>query len=230
MGAVFALIAFAVVFMVIKGAAAGGGSNYDSLVASGVPARGILLQVANTGMKVGSVSRRFELRQDGDVTTHAVAVLAAPRELADPLTWCALAPPVAPSWRTIEPVRPGAWPEFGQHFEWRIVTGVPFSGGEPETIGWVRARAPGDARDAAYLAALIDVWFPAVLVRMPAMRPMATTAYELEIVELPTGDAPLLYRGRVDVARDGYYFERRELWTDDGRLLAINHQTFTVIK
>ena len=52
-----------VIFMVIKGAAGGASGNYDSLVARGVGARGILLQVASQGTKVGAVSRRFELRQ-----------------------------------------------------------------------------------------------------------------------------------------------------------------------
>ena len=186
------------------------------------------VDVLRTGASV-SVARAA-LRQNGEVTTHAVAVLGAAREHADAMTWCTLTPPAAPSWRTLEPARDAGWPEFGQHFECRIVTGVPFSGGAPDTVGWVRAREPGAARDAAYVAAMIDVWYPAVLVPMKAMRPMGTTAYTLEVVGLPEGDAPLLYRGRVDVAHDGYFLERRELWTEDGRLLAINHQTFTVIK
>jgi hypothetical protein len=63
-GAVFGLIFIFVIIMVIKGAAASSSSgSYDSLVAKGIPARGILLQVASTGTKVGSVSRRFEMRQ-----------------------------------------------------------------------------------------------------------------------------------------------------------------------
>jgi hypothetical protein len=62
-GAVFGLIFILVIIMVVKGAAGAAGGSYDSLVANGIPARGILLQVANTGTKVGSVSRRFELRQ-----------------------------------------------------------------------------------------------------------------------------------------------------------------------
>ena len=63
MGAVFGLIVIAVIVMVIKGAAGGGSTGqYDRLLATGVPARGILLQVSSTGTKVGAVSRRFELR------------------------------------------------------------------------------------------------------------------------------------------------------------------------
>lgn len=63
MGAVFGLIFLAVIIMVVKGAAGGGASGrYDTLLAKGIPARGILLQVASTGTKIGTVARRFELR------------------------------------------------------------------------------------------------------------------------------------------------------------------------
>ena len=43
-------------------------------------------------------------------------------------------------------------------------------------------------------------------------------------------DAPLLYRGTVPVCGDGYFLETRELWSADGRLLALNHQTFAIIR
>lgn len=187
------------------------------------------VDVLRTGSAV--TYARAALRQNGDVTTHAVAVLAASREHADALTWCHLVPPTAPSWRSFEPHPGMPWPEFGQHFQYWIAAGAPLAGGSrPETIGWVSARNPGAACDAAYVAAMIDVWYPAALATMTAMRPMGTTAYTLDILGLPEDNAPLLYRGVVDVACDGYFLERRELWTEDGRLLAINHQTFTVIK
>jgi acyl-CoA thioesterase len=175
---------------------------------------------------------RAALAQGGEVTTHAVAVLAATREAANPPTWRDLARPDAAAWQSIAPLPwTPMFPEFAQHFEYRIAAGVPGAGGAAQTIGWVRPREPGPARDAAYLAAMIDAWWPATLVRMP-MRPMATIAFTLELVgevgEL--GDAPLLYRGTVPVAGDGYFLETRELWTEDGRLLALNHQTFAVIR
>ncbi len=63
MGAVFGLIFILVIIMVVKGAGAGGATGrYDTLLAKGIPARGILLQVSSTGTKIGSVSRRFEMR------------------------------------------------------------------------------------------------------------------------------------------------------------------------
>jgi hypothetical protein len=99
-------------------------------------------------------------------------------------------------------------------------------------VGWIRPREPARRRDAAYIAALVDAWWPAVFVRMTAPRPLGTITFVLEIVGDPSaiGDAPLLYRGTVPVAGNGYFLETRELWTADGTLLALNHQTFAVIR
>jgi acyl-CoA thioesterase len=176
---------------------------------------------------------RASLSQGSDVTSHVVAVLAAAREIPDAPTWRELTRPQLPAWDSLGVLPPeGPFPEFSQHFEYRLVEGVPFSGGAAQTIGWVRPRNPGEPRDAAFIAALIDAWWPASMVRAKGFRPLATIGFTLELIDEPTnlGDAPLIYRGTVPVAGDGYFLETRELWTDDGRLLALNHQTFAVIR
>src|SRR5260221_3078803 len=70
---------------------------------------------------------RALLRQADGVKSHAVAVLAARRAGAGPLAWRELTPPDAPSWRTLEPMvmAAGLFSEFAQHFEYRIVGGIP---------------------------------------------------------------------------------------------------------
>ena len=86
---------------------------------------------------------RAALHQNDEVTTHVVAVLGASR--SGDLAWRELAMPSAPSWRTVEPLPmsgPG-FPEFAQHFEYRLVAGMPFSGAAPTTIGWISPRDPG---------------------------------------------------------------------------------------
>lgn len=177
---------------------------------------------------------RAALSQGRDVTAHAVAVLAASRPIDDPPTWRDLVRPEAPPWQSVAPLPPdGPYPEFSRHFEYRIVAGIPLAGGAPHVVGWLRAHRPGEARDAAFVAAMIDAWWPAALVRASAMRPLATIAFTLELVDDAHAidrEAPLLYRGTVPIAGDGYFLETRELWTGDGRLLAINHQTFAVIQ
>lgn len=176
---------------------------------------------------------RGSLHQGDSVTTHVVAILAAKRD-AD-LAWNDLQPPAAPPPDSLHPAPSNALqPEFCANFEYRLVSGIPFAGQNTSTaVGWVRALDPGPVCDAAFLAAMIDVWWPAIFGRMKSPRPMATIAFTLELVSSLDGvdpAAPLLHRGSVPLVADGYFQETRELWTASGRLLARNHQTFAIIK
>lgn len=177
---------------------------------------------------------RAAVRQAGEIRAHAVAVLAASRPAAAHLAWRDLEPPRASPWRDLAPAQLAApvAPEFSHHFEYRIVEGLPLSGVDARAVGWIRPRAPGGPRDAGYVAALVDAWYPALIVRTRELRPMATIAYTLDLLGTLDGldpDAPLLYRGTVPVCGDGYFLETRELWGEDGRLVAINQQTFAII-
>ncbi|MGE0395783.1 MAG: acyl-CoA thioesterase [Kofleriaceae bacterium] len=189
----------------------------------------IAVEILRAGNAV--TTARAVLSQANGIKSHAVAVVAATRKSAD-AAWQDLAPPSAPAWSELAAVPDLGFPEFARHFEYRIVEGIPGSSGASRAIGWVRARDPGAARDSAYIAAMCDVWWPASLVRFDRMRPAATIAYTLDIVGTLEGldpEAPLLYRGVVPVMRDGYFLETRELWGSDGRLIAVNHQTFALL-
>jgi len=118
----------------------------------------------------------------------------------------------------------------GDHGSAAVATG---SDGTPRALGWVRPRDPGPRRDAAFIAAAIDAWWPVSFVRFGAARPMATIAFTLDIAGGLDGldpEAPLLYRATAPVCSDGYMLETRELWGGDGRLVALNHQTFVIIR
>jgi hypothetical protein len=174
---------------------------------------------------------RAALTQQGEVRSHAVALLAASRPSAATVAWNELAPPAIVPWAELAPMIAPA--EFAQHFEYHLAEGTIFSGGPPRVLGWVRPRDPGAACDAAYIAALADAWWPAAFVKFTALRPCATIAYTLDIVSSLDGldpAAPLVYRASSPVVADGYFVETRELWTADRRLLAVNHQTFAIIQ
>jgi hypothetical protein len=116
--------------------------------------------------------------------------------------------------------------------EYRTTHGTPF-GGAPthELMGWVRPRRPGAARGAAYLAACIDAYYPAAIVGGTRFRPAATLTYTLLVTGDLAGVAPdahLAYRARCLASGAGYVPEIRELWTPDGRLVAVNPQTFAL--
>ena len=194
----------------------------------------IAVETLRHGKNVSTL--RAALSQNGETKAHVVAILAAARPGLVSPGWNELARPELPAWTDLEPLTPrgpGPWPEFAQHFEYRVVEGIPTSGDSARALGWVRPRDPGPARDAAFLAAMIDAWWPAAFVRFTAIRPMATIAFTLDIVDGLDGldpAAPLIYRSHAPVCAGGFFLETRELWRADGRLVAINQQTFAIIQ
>jgi len=191
----------------------------------------IAVETLRRGNNVSTL--RAAMSQHGEIKSHAVGVVAAARSGGNAAAWNDLARPDAPAWTDLAPLamHGGPWPEFAQHFEYRLVDGNPGTGGR-QTLGWIRARDPGPRHDAGYVAAMIDAWFPVAFVRLGA-RPMATIAFTLDIAGGVDGldpATPLLYRATAPVCTDGYALETRELWSSDGRLVAINHQTFVIIR
>ena len=185
----------------------------------------------------GAVSTaRAELLQTGhgdEVRAHVVVVTANAR--ANMPTWQTSVRPDAPRWQDVEvvPVGPPFGPTFGQHFEFRVIHGMPFSGTGPSALGYIRARKPGQLRSAAYITAMADAWWPCALAIFKAPRPTATLTFALNIINTLEGldpDAPLLHSAESEVSLDGYASETRRLWGHDGRLISINHQTFVIIK
>ncbi len=200
----------------------------------GAPAVGVTSITARVLKATSSVTTVVaELCQAGVPQTHAVAVFAKSRPVQQ--QWQLLAMPSAPPWADVEPANldnPFA-PEFTRNFEFRPVSGWPFSGAEARTLGYVRPLVRCNVRDDAWLTALIDAWWLAAFVSFEAPRPAATLTFAAEYhgsaqdLDL---DAPLLHRGDAIVLSDGYATETRELWATNGRLLATNRQIVAVIK
>jgi acyl-CoA thioesterase len=155
----------------------------------------------------GVTTTRAVLTQRGEVLAQATGVLGSARRGVP--GWRTLAAPVMTPWRAVEPIPyvAGVMPTFTAHLEMRSVGPAPFSGEEaPRAEGWVRPRAPMGERGAAYLAGLVDVWWPCALVRFDAPRPSATITYTLELVGDFDGldpDDPLYYRARRPSPRTG---------------------------
>jgi acyl-CoA thioesterase len=191
------------------------------------------LEVEILRQGTGLTTVAAKLLQEGAVCAHAVADLG--RAMAEDIGWNTLSPPEMPSWRQMEPLPMGTSfaPTFTQHFLYRPISGMPFSGKEAQTSGWIRARNPGPRHDAAWLGTLIDAWWLAGWVRLPAPRQAATIAFTLHGLGDTTDldpEIPLFFRSQSDLLQGGYAVEQRELWTEDGRLVAINHQTHAIIK
>lgn len=187
------------------------------------------MTVLRTGSSVTSTAIR--LVQEGEVQAHGVGVLGKERTRERDAVY--ERPPALPPWKDVAPAPTGGFgPSFAQHFEMRVVRGFPFAG-EPEPVieGYVRPLRPGVLRDAAFLAANIDCYWPTLFVKERAPRPMATIAFTFQPFPFAGDpDAPLAYRARLVAAHAGYCVELRELWSSEGELLALNQQTFVIIK
>ncbi len=187
-------------------------------------------------LRVGSAvtTTTIRLEQGGDVLAHGVGVLGRARVLDRDQV--ALVPPVMKPWRACEAfdIGPPLGPVFAKYCEFRPTSTPPFSGATvAEAEGWVRPKNPGARRDAAFLAACIDIFWPALYVIEPVPRPMATISFAFQPFVRFEGldpEAPLFHRAKLLAAADGYCVEFRELWGEDGRLLALNQQTLAIIK
>ena len=190
----------------------------------------IFVEALRAGTGVTTVAAR--LVQGDALQAHAVAVHARPRDLA--LAWTELTPPVMPPWDALRFGAPAQAPVFTQHCEFRPVHAPLFAGDdEARAEGWFRFKRPPRRRDAAYVAMLCDGWWPAAFSRLSAPRPAATLTYALQpLADLSRLDpgAPVYHRARAPVSRAGYSVELRELWSPAGELLALNKQTFAVIR
>lgn len=171
------------------------------------------------------------LRQADGVVAHAVGVYGEPR--ADRREWLNLPRPTGQPWGESIDMPEGVGPTFTRHFEYQPQVGFPHTGDPPFSAGWVRLRGATGPVDAALIVALIDAWWPAAFVTLPEFRPMGTVSTTIDLCPVPEGlDAcrPTWLAVRLLAGAEGYLVEQRELWTEDGRLLAINHQTQALIR
>lgn len=194
----------------------------------------IVVEVLRAGSGVTTAAAR--LVQGGDVQAHAVVILGKTRRTYAAPT--ALPPPQPPPWRGRPPMPQSVplAPVFIRHLELWPTGALPFTGAvgaaTREVAGWVRMRQSGRQRDAALVVALIDAYWPGLLAAASAPRAAATLTYSLETLSDLDGldpEAPLFYRARILGGRDGYAVEARELWGEDGRLVALNQQIFAVM-
>ena len=189
-----------------------------------------------TRLRVGSstTTATISLSQTGQVRAHATAFFGRPR--IDGGDWTDMTPPVVPPWSEVPVLRaaPPQFPVFAQHIEFRPLSPPPVSGTtRTDVLSWVRLPRPGDLSPAALTVALADTLWPVQLPRMTQLRPMATVSFTIEFLSGSKGFSavePVLYRAISAAGAGGYATEMRELWTPDGRLVALNQQTFAIIK
>jgi acyl-CoA thioesterase len=190
-------------------------------------------EIRVTELRRGNAVSTYDavLWQQDEIRARATAILGRAR--ADARRW-APPPPTLVDPDTLRTEELPMAPSFAQHFEFRSTGPYPFSGGkEPVAEGFTRTRIPPRVLGPAEIVAYVDSWWPATFSVDEAPRPMATIAFTLQYFPgdrpLPP-DRPLRYRARALATHDGYVMEMRELWTEHGNLVALNQQTFVMIK
>jgi hypothetical protein len=174
-----------------------------------------------------------ELSQGGEVLATATAVLSAARRVTvNPFTPPAPAPAHA---EAVMPLPLDAFPApvFARHYEYRVTGPLPCSAAtQPITAGFIRERSPLARVDAAAMIARLDAFWPTLFSVERTVRPVATISFVAQLLADPAElmpDEPLQYRARMEAASDGFFVEFRELWSG-GRVVALNQQTFVVIR
>jgi len=193
---------------------------------------------AVTPVRIGSGMSTWQSAMSGvdsgEVVSVATVLQAQPRELADfPSITGTVSRPDAPDAGEVPviPVAPPLGPVFAEHLQFRLIAGIPMGGGEPRCLGWI--DIPDGAQwDAFRLLAIVDAWWPCVLVALSTVRPMATVDFTAHLLvdpaTIPPG--PLLVDNRLLAEHEGFTTEVRRLWTADGRLVVENLQSIAVIR
>lgn len=189
------------------------------------------IQVTELRRGTGMSTWEATARQASGICGRATGIFGRTRP--DTRPW-APERPAAPGWATLEPVYigPPVAPIFARFFEYRPVSGFPFSGADvPETVTWVRPKVPVAHLGPAELLACVDAVWPSSFVVERTPRPIATVSFQAQLfpVALDPGE-PLLYRARTVVSQAGFMLELRELWSASGALVVHNQQTIVNIR
>ena len=188
----------------------------------------IQVEVLRRGAGMTTVAART-IQKDG-VVAHATALLGKVREGG---AYDGLAKPTMDEEGMLLG-NFGPRPAFTKFFEYRNIGPLPYTGSKVAQVDtWVRMLVPGKTFDTAHVVGLADATWPAMLPTLTEFQGMSTISFTLQTFGPWNGlrtDAPIYHRARVLWARDGHAAEMREIWTPDGRLLAINHQTFATTR
>ena len=194
-------------------------------------------------LREGSAMTTWQVRVfgvDGALASQAVVIAGTGRPVEEGKRWGVASAPQYPDYQQVPtvPVEPPFGPEFGRHFAFRPVTGIPGTAQEPSCRGWI-GPAEGEGWDswtAATMLGIVDAWWPATYVEVGSLaevRPMATVSFSAHLLVDPGSvdpSQPLAIESWVADSEDGFTTETRRLWTGDGRLAVENHQAIVVIK
>jgi hypothetical protein len=189
------------------------------------------VETLRRGQGISAIDVRLTQDEDGTARLRARATLTLARARNHDRDLQISPPPAATAFGAVPraPVGPPIAPTFTQHLDFRPLGPPPFSGASvPQVDGWIaapRASSWGPPE----LLALVDAYWPSLMVLESAPRPLVTLTFTAQLLAVPER-GPLYHRGRALAAQDGYLAELRELFTADGRLVVVNTQVIAIVK
>ena len=195
-----------------------------------VIASDISIQVTTARKGVNSHFFYVSAQQNQKIVAHGTIVCGGPRcpdfdrhQFSPPGN----TPPIFP------PITSNAMPAFSCFFDYWLTTGaIPFSKSENlRTGGWIRAKGDSLIDDEKILA-LLDAWWPALVVGMKSPRPMGTISFtaDLSLTEPFEQEDPCMIESNSLEVKEGYSIETNLLWSAEGVLLAKAQQNVVIIR
>ena len=172
---------------------------------------------------------RAEVYQNEQVVAYANAVLGGVRK-SDYDAQEVILPKVR-AWKELTPIpRNPIMPAFSQHIEYRVcVGGFPFQGSaSSKTGGWLAFREDRCTQPAVQQVALMDSWWPSMAMNINKMHYMGTVSFSCHFFA-PIAP-PYLFIAQNRAIHDGYASEKNELWSTDGKLVAVAQQLIAIIR
>ncbi len=125
----------------------------------------------------------------------------------------------------------GVSPVFLRYFDMRWATEhLPFSRSEVGSFGgWIRFKEEGLTMDHSALLALIDAWPPAVLPMYKQPAPSSSLTWTVEFMDEEVINSPWWqFHVETEQGEDGYCVTQGQLWSTEGKLMALTRQTVTI--
>ncbi|MFC0119543.1 acyl-CoA thioesterase [Pseudoalteromonas xiamenensis] len=145
---------------------------------------------------------------------------------------CGLSP-VQPE--RVLPYQEGIMPAFFQHVALNPQQGaLPFSNATSSHLGgWMKFKAtPDTAMNEMHVTALTDAWPPTLLQKFSKPAPASSMSWYIEFIDEINLDADswLGFEAITHHSANGYGLEDANIWSQDGKLLAISRQTVAVFE
>lgn len=174
-------------------------------------------------------SHDSQLIADGSVVARASAVFGAPRSIKDTNE----SPIELPQGVAQEIPIDAPLPNFARNVRFSVTGAMPFSGAKEATVeGWVEFRDGGSSPiDPIELIALADAYWPALYSISPGPRPAATVSFFVHLHPDRLGTSRRVFcRNHMLSSTQGFCVEERRIYNEAGLLVALNTQTFVIIR